>query len=120
MSDSEEEEVQQEETMSPYHIRFSDMSEAQQKKAVKLVQQAFTLKMVKGEGDKAEAPKLDKDIAAAIKMKLDSDPDLADECAGWQVICGKSFASSLTYNTKHVIFFDLLDENKTYLLFKTQ
>jgi hypothetical protein len=66
-----------------------------------------------------EVPNLDKDISSAIKRALDTSPELKDECGGWHVICGKSFASSLTYHTKHVIFFDFLEQNKSYLMFKT-
>ena len=50
----------------------------------------------------------------------DSDLLHADECAGWHVIVGKSFASSITYQTKWVIFFDLFECHKSFLLFKTQ
>jgi len=64
---------------------------------------------------------LDKDIATAIQKALCCDPDLCDECAGWHVIVGKSFASAITYQTEYVLFFDLLDgSNKSFLIFKTQ
>ena len=64
--------------------------------------------------------KLDKDIATEIKSRLDGDALLADECGGWHVIVGKSFASAITYNTKNVLFFDLLEgHNKSFLIFKT-
>ncbi len=44
-----------------------------------------------------------------------------DECSGWQVIVGKSFASSISYSTKYIFFMDLLENcNKTFLIFKTQ
>ena len=44
-----------------------------------------------------------------------------DECARWHDIVGKSYALAVTYQTKNVIFFDLLDGiHKTFLLFKTQ
>ena len=68
-----------------------------------------------------ENKKFDKDIATAINMGLNTDEDLKDECAGWHVIVGKSFASAITYQTKYVLFFDLLgDVHKTFLIFKTQ
>ena len=44
-----------------------------------------------------ENKKFDKDIATAINMGLNTDEDLKDECAGWHVIVGKSFASAITY-----------------------
>ena len=68
-----------------------------------------------------EGVRLDKDVATAIHKGLNSDPDLLDECAGWHVIVGKSYASAITYQTKNVLFFDLLgDVHKTFLIFKTQ
>ena len=48
------------------------------------------------------------------------DTSLGDEQAVWHVIIGKSFAASITYNTKHVIFFDLMEGcPKSFMLFKT-
>ena len=68
-----------------------------------------------------EGKRLDKDVATAIHKELNSDPDLMDECAGWHVIVGKSYASAITYKTKNVLFFDLLgDVHKTFLIFKTE
>ena len=71
--------------------------------------------------------KTDKELATAIKTAFDNDanekdPDnaLRDPAAGWHVVCGKSFASAITYCTKNVMFFDLLGNwNKTFLIFKT-
>ena len=66
------------------------------------------------------AKKLDKDAATEIHEAIKIDPDLCDECAGWHVIVGKSFASAITYQTDNVLFFDLPGEvYKTILLFKT-
>lgn len=90
-------------------IRFSDMPLKNQEKAIRLIEEAN------------QKPKLDKDLATEIKLMLDKDPILADECGGWHVIAGKSFASAITYQTKWVLFFDLLEgTNKTFLIFKTQ
>ena len=89
-------------------MRFSDMPDLQQEKAIRLCHKS------------CEGKKLDKDIAIAIQRGINEDEDLTDDCAGWHVIVGKSFASAITYQTKWVIFFDLLgDYNKTFLLFKT-
>ena len=64
--------------------------------------------------------KLDKDSATEIHEQIKIDPDLKDECAGWHVIVGKSFASAITYQTDNVLFFDLPGEvYKTILMFKT-
>ena len=64
--------------------------------------------------------KFDKDVANAITHGFAADPELSDDCAGWHVIVGKSFASAIQYQTKWVLFFDLLgDFNKSFLIFKT-
>jgi hypothetical protein len=62
---------------------------------------------------------LNKDIATGIKRLLDADEMLADDTGAWHVLVGKSFASSITYQTKFVMFFDLLEYHKTFLIFKT-
>ena len=65
--------------------------------------------------------KFDKDVASAIQKAIQMDPELCDECAGWHVIVGKSFTSSIQYQTKWVLFFDLLEDvHKSFLMFKTQ
>ena len=97
-----------EDPLPPYTVRFTDMSDDLVKKAVRLVSKIISPK------------KLDKDSATEIHEKIKEDPDLCDECAGWHVIVGKSFASAITYQTDNVLFFDLPGEvYKTILLFKT-
>ena len=64
--------------------------------------------------------KLDKEAATEIHDAIKLDEVLQDECAGWHVIVGKSFASAITYQTDNILFFDLQGEfYKTVLLFKT-
>jgi hypothetical protein len=106
---SSDEEIEVQETALPsYRVRFSDMSEDLQQKATRHIATA------NGKG------KLDKEVATYLKDLLDKDNDLKDECAGWHVIVGKSFASSLSYSTKHIYFMDLLENcNKTFLIFQT-
>ena len=105
-SDNEKQKVK--EPMPLNKMRFSDMPDLQQEKAIRLCFKS------------CEGKKLDKDIAISIQKGINEDEDLQDDCAGWHVIVGKSFASAITYQTKWVIFFDLLgDYHKTFLLFKT-
>ena len=108
MSSSEEEEIII--PVPKHRIRFSDMPWSHQEKAIRLINEA-SLKY-----------KLDKDLATEVKNVLDKEPLLQDECGGWHVIAGKSFASAITYQTKWVLFFDLLEGGfpKTFLIFKTQ
>ena len=60
------------------------------------------------------------EMATNIKRAIDEDPELRDEGAGWHVVVGKSFAGSISTQTKHHIFLDLKDIHKSFLLFKTQ
>ena len=69
----------------------------------------------------ASSAKLDKELATEIQAAIKKTPELEDETAGWHVICGKSFASAITYQTTWILFFDLLDNHhKSFLMFKTQ
>ena len=69
----------------------------------------------------AATAKLDKELATEIQAAIKKTPELEDETAGWHVICGKSFASAITYQTTWILFFDLLDNHhKSFLMFKTQ
>ena len=109
MSDSEEEQVEIE-PLPKHRIRFSDMPANLQDPAIRIVSKC------------GEDHKLDKELASAIQKQFNASPELGDETAGWHVIAGKSFASAITYQTKWVLFFDILEEgkNKTFLTFKTQ
>merc|ERR1712039_452169 len=65
--------------------------------------------------------KLQKDIAQFIKQNLDTNADF-NELIGkgpWQVICGRSFASAITYEAMHVSFFDLPKYQETFLIYKS-
>ena len=111
--------------MPAHKVRFSDMPQEHQEIAIRcklLYDKLFLIYIwiFKVCAKCNIGNKFDKDVAKAITAGLNIDPKLMDDCAGWHVIVGKSFASAITYNTKCVIFFDLLGEvHKTYLLFKT-
>ena len=108
--DSEKEEVP-EEPMPKHRVRFSDMPQQLVNIAIRTCNDL----------NEQQGQKLDKDLATEIQKKVNETEGLKDESAGWHVIVGKSFASAITYQTKWVIFFDLLEsQHKTFLLFKTQ
>lgn len=97
------------EDMRNARIHCSDFTKNMEMKAVKFAVE----NIVKG--------KMDKDCATAIKAKVDTDPEFDDKTIGaWQVIVGKSFAASLTYHTNFLMFFDLIKQRRTVLIFKTQ
>mmetsp|Transcript_7764 Transcript_7764/g.24724 ORF Transcript_7764/g.24724 Transcript_7764/m.24724 type:complete len:123 (+) Transcript_7764:63-431(+) len=65
--------------------------------------------------------KLQKDIAQFIKQTLDTDSDF-NELIGkgpWQVIVGRSFASSITHEAMHIAFFDIPKYQETFLIYKS-
>ena len=116
MSSSEEE--KEEIPMPSYRIRFTDMDRVCQEKAIRSKYKKTNF--IKVCDSLQEKYKVDKELSTAIKEAFDKDEHLKDPTAGWHVIAGKSFASAITYNTKNMIFFDLVGRwNKTFLIFKT-
>lgn len=120
MSDSEEEPVEII-PMPKHRIRFSDMPNNLIEKAVRSKDHKpllISILLVCDAADKKFT--LDKEVASEIQKLIHADPELGDECAGWHVIVGKSFASAISYNTKFLCFLDLMEGcPKTFLLFKT-
>ena len=84
-NEEDEEKVVKQDPMPPNKIRFTDLSEKLAEKAIRLTAKAIVGK------------KLDKDIATEIHKQINLDADLQDECAGWHIIVGKSYASAITY-----------------------
>ena len=130
---SDEDDRKVEEPLPEFEIRATDMREALQHKWVRskyyLFQQYHKLSLCKLFNHcclnivcakAVEDFKLDKEIATCISKAINQDADLLDEGAGWHVIVGKSYASAITCQTKHFIFFDLKECHKSFLLFKTQ
>lgn len=71
--------------------------------------------------DAVQKHKLQKDIAQHIKQALDTDAEF-NELIGkgpWQVIVGRSFASSVTHEAMHIAFFDLPKFQETFLIYKS-
>jgi len=62
----------------------------------------------------------DKDACIELCQLLNKDPEYQVLGQGeWQCIIGKKFASSLTYDTGVMAFFDLTEEGKSILCFKS-
>merc|ERR1719277_2134266 len=65
--------------------------------------------------------KMQKDVAQQIKQELDKSDDF-NELIGkgpWQVIIGRSFASSITHEAMHVSFFDIPKFQETLLVYRS-
>ena len=66
------------------------------------------------------ANKMDKDMASDLKKKLDDDELFQEGNGAWQVIVGRSYGASITHGTKLILFFDILTNKRSILLFRTQ
>mmetsp|Transcript_32294 Transcript_32294/g.81576 ORF Transcript_32294/g.81576 Transcript_32294/m.81576 type:complete len:122 (-) Transcript_32294:233-598(-) len=68
-----------------------------------------------------KAHKMQKDVAQQIKQELDKAEEF-NELIGkgpWQVIIGRSFASSITHEAMHVSFFDIPKFQETLLVYRS-
>mmetsp|Transcript_123736 Transcript_123736/g.174408 ORF Transcript_123736/g.174408 Transcript_123736/m.174408 type:complete len:118 (-) Transcript_123736:101-454(-) len=111
MSDEEEEETQQTNkiVLPEFHERHNELRPDLFEKILVLA------------SDAVQKNKLQKDIAYHIKQALDTDVEF-NELIGkgpWQVIVGRSFASSVTHEAMHVAFFDLPKYQETFLIYKS-
>jgi len=83
------------------HIFKTDMSDELQKEAISIAKKAF-----------AES-KLEKDVALKIKKQMDATyPNTT-----WHCIVGNHFGSSISHQTKYLIFFQI--NGYSVLLFKS-
>lgn len=81
--------------------------------------------------------KFDKDIATKLKRKLDEDPELnipsstsqdsiyiynienVEEHGVWQVLIGKHYVASVSYDAKYLVYFYFEDLAKYFLVFRS-
>lgn len=82
----------------------SDMSEELQKEAVQAAKDIFS---------EAGGVVVQKDLAAKLKKRFDA----SYPASTWHCIIGNHFASSITHQTKYMIFMNINAQN--VLLFKT-
>ena len=70
----------------------------------------------------------DKELAEKLKRRLDLDIDLIrpsvsgediEENGVWQVVIGKQFAASVTFDAKFIYYFQLDDTKKYFLVFRS-
>ena len=73
-------------------------------------------------------PIADKELAEKLKRRLDLDIDLIkpsissediEETGVWQVVIGKQFASSVTFDAKFIYYFQLEESRKYFLVFRS-
>ena len=75
-----------------------------------------------------QKPMSDKELAEKLKRRLDLDPDLirasvsnedVEENGVWQVVIGKQFASSVTFDARFIYYFQLDESRKYFLVFRS-
>ena len=73
-------------------------------------------------------PISDKELAEKLKRRLDLDLDLIkpsisnddiEENGVWQVIVGKQFAASVTFDARFIYYFQLEESRKYFLVFRS-
>lgn len=73
-------------------------------------------------------PITDKELAMKLKAALDMEPKLVrpayssdeiEECGVWQVIVGKQFAASVSFDARHVFYFQMEESRKYFLVFRS-
>ena len=79
--------------------------------------------------DAAEGkPISDKELAEKLKRRLDLDIDLirpsvsnedVEENGVWQVVIGKQFAASVTFDARFIYYFQLEESRKYFLVFRS-
>ena len=82
---------------------------------------------IMAEGTEAK-PVTDKEMAEKLKRRLDLDIDLIrpslsndeiEENGVWQVVIGKQFAASVTFDAKFIYYFQLEESRKYFLVFRS-
>jgi hypothetical protein len=77
--------------------------------------------------------KYDKEIASKLKKMLDSDPELnhpsvtnsntinleLEEHGVWQVVIGRQFVATVSFDAKHLLYFYLDEQEKYILVFRS-
>ena len=75
-----------------------------------------------------QKPMSDKELAEKLKRRLDLDidlirPSVSNEDIGengvWQVIIGKQFAASVTFDARFIYYFQLDESRKYFLVFRS-
>ena len=73
-------------------------------------------------------PISDKELAEKLKRRLDLDIDLIrpsvsyddiEETGVWQVVVGKQFAASVTFDARFIYYFQLEESRKYFLVFRS-
>ena len=123
----EREEREKEEEEKKPEENEPEEGEDQKKKLTTIERIVFYIAEIMQESTK-EKPISDKDLAMKLKEKLDLDVDLIkpsisnediEENGVWQVVIGKQFAASVTFDAKYIYYFKLDESRKYFLVFRS-
>ena len=126
-SPDEREEHEKEEEEKKVEENPDEEGEEPKKKLTTVERIATYIAEILQEGTK-EKPITDKDLAIKLKERLDLDLELIkpsisneeiEENGVWQVIIGKQFAASVTYDAKFIYYFQLEESRKYFLVFRS-
>ena len=86
--------------------------------------------IIKYAAEAIEGDKSDKDAATILKKSLDQDKSLNnpsnpnsssefEEQGVWQVVIGKQFVGSITFDAEYLIYFQFTDMSKYFMIFRS-
>ena len=127
LSPDEREEHEKEEEEKKVEENPDEEGEEPKKKLTTVERICTYISEILQEGTK-DKPITDKDLAIKLKERLDLDLELIkpsisneeiEENGVWQVIIGKQFAASVTYDAKFIYYFQLEESRKYFLVFRS-
>ena len=144
--DDDQDEVKKELVIPKYILLYQDMEveikhdmlqedkddlherEEEEKKALKPIDRIVQyIAEITQEATEAK-PISDKELAEKLKRRLDLDIDLIrpsvsnddiEETGVWQVVVGKQFAASVTFDARFIYYFQLEESRKYFLVFRS-
>ena len=144
--DDEQDEIKKELVIPKYILLYQDMEveikhdmlqedkddlherEEEEKKALKPIDRIVQyIAEIMQEATEAK-PISDKELAERLKRRLDLDVDLIrasvsnddiEENGVWQVVIGKQFAASVTFDARFIYYFQLEESRKYFLVFRS-
>ena len=111
-----------------YQIEENPEESGEEKKALKPIDRIVQyIAEITQEATEAK-PISDKELAEKLKRRLDLDIDLIrpsvsnddiEETGVWQVVVGKQFAASVTFDARFIYYFQLEESRKYFLVFRS-
>jgi len=117
--DDEDDQIVVEKQIPKYRIEYHDMKSDE-----------LMLKIIKYAAEAVDNSKQDKDTAQKLKRLLDKDPALnvpsnpqgkpdTEELGVWQVIVGRQFTGSVTFDAENLIYFQFQEIEKYFMVFRS-